>query len=408
MKKNAQFLLILAGTLIVSGVHADVFGTGPNQFTMDFQNINYAGNSADNTGYGAVAYNYRVGKFEVTIDQFAKAYASDSSISNGDEGSWLGGVGVNAPASKVTFYEAAKFANWLTSGSANSGAYMINGSGQVTGVDRAGAVSTYGMVYVVPTEDEWYKAAHFKPDATYGDYRTYSWPAPNSLGAPGVRAMYDSNTVWAVGSGVVEQNGTYDMLGNIREWTESSFAGSTNFADDRVARGGYYTYGEYDLRADNSRESLAPGVNHTFATTGFRVVAIPEPGTMSLMGISTCGLFITRRVRRRKLAGSSLMPIRRRPNACDVFEHEDKAHEYVLVDEIAENNYLSIMMDQVIEWSSAAWSWTYRHYKSVDVLFWNKMVVSHEKRVIRSKARRANFKKKVLAGFDAFLALIMK
>ncbi len=400
MNKNTQILVALAASLLVKGVNADVFGTGPNQFTMDFVNIGSAGNPADNTGYGAVSYGYRMGTFEVTVDQFAKAYASDNNISDNNEGIW--GT-PNSPASQVTFHEAAKLANWLTSGNANNGAYTISG-GLVTGVDRGAATATYGVAYVVPTENEWYKAAHYNESGPGTGYRTYTW-LPISTPLAG-SANYDNTTVWDVDQGVQDQNGTFNMTGNIREWTESSYSGSTNFLDHKVLRSGTYDSPVSKLGADNERWQVF-GLGNSTSEIGIRIAAIPEPGTMSLMGISTCGLFITRRVRRRKLAGSSLMPIRRRPNSCDVFELQAEGYEYAQ-DDADESNYLSILMDHMIDWSSVACSWTYKQYKSVDVMFWDKMVVSHEKRAIRSKARRASFKKKALAGFDGFLALIMK
>jgi hypothetical protein len=220
--------------------------------------------------------------------------------------------------------------------------------------------------------------------------------------------MYGSNTVWQVGAGLIEQNSTYDMLGNVREWTESTFSGSTNITSFHAVRGGAYNSSASDLSADNSRWSVGPSGGNTSTTIGFRVAAIPEPGTMSLMGISTCALFITRRVRRRKLAGSSLMPISRRPNSCDIFDSNRETPQYVMDGTVEENDFMSILRQQVVAWSQAVWSWSYKQYKSADAKFWDRMIVVHENRVARSKAFRASFKKKTLAAFDAFLALIMK
>jgi hypothetical protein len=42
----------------LSAAHADTFGSGANTFDIDFTTI---GNAADNTGYGDVAYTYRIG-----------------------------------------------------------------------------------------------------------------------------------------------------------------------------------------------------------------------------------------------------------------------------------------------------------------------------------------------------------
>ena len=114
--------------------------------SMTFENIGAANNGADYTGYGSVGYNYRISKYEVSIAQFAQSGAG-----NGNETNWLATVGSGAPVSSVTFHEAAKFCNWLTTGDANSGAYIITG-GLVTGVDRDAAVLAAGggSVFVSP------------------------------------------------------------------------------------------------------------------------------------------------------------------------------------------------------------------------------------------------------------------
>ena len=153
---------------MAGSTHADLFGTGTNQFNIDFVSIGHAGNVADTTGYGAVGYSYRIGKTEVSIDQFLKARAADGRIGSGDENYWNDGtrtVGGSAPASVVTWFSAAKFCNWLTTGDAYAGVYQFNGSGTMTGIDR-NYRNGFGLAYVLPSEDEWYKAAYFKPDGS--------------------------------------------------------------------------------------------------------------------------------------------------------------------------------------------------------------------------------------------------
>ncbi len=70
-------------------VHADIFGAGTNVFTMDFAAIGEAGNPAQSSanhdhsqgggdGLGAVDYGYRMGKYQVAIDQFVKANAESA------------------------------------------------------------------------------------------------------------------------------------------------------------------------------------------------------------------------------------------------------------------------------------------------------------------------------------------
>ncbi len=109
--KNAAILIsIMALTPIVQ---ADTFGTGANQFTIDFVDI--AGDSGDlgnwpaDWGYtfsGVNRGDYRIGKFEITNDQWNKFKAElgvpvTGSPSSAYDGSYF--------AFKVTFRPTASF-----------------------------------------------------------------------------------------------------------------------------------------------------------------------------------------------------------------------------------------------------------------------------------------------------------
>lgn len=385
MIKKAKVLLVTGLVLAAGSVQAETI----NGINVDFVSIGNAGNAADSTSYGAVGYNYRIGQTEVTIDQF-----SASGIGNGNEGEWSA-LGGTAPAVKISWHEAGQFCNWLTSGDANLGAYTISG-GAVSAVDRAAAISTYGTVYVLPTEDEWYKAAYYTGSG-YSLYANGTSTAPVAE----VDAIYNRASVtgpWTVGTGAVEQNGTLNMMGNIWEQLESAFDGSLDSSgEDMAYRGGDYFLGASKLVSGN-REPDSP--DSEWSNLGFRVVAIPEPGTISLMSLSTMGLFLTRRVRRRKQAGKTLFPIRREHH-CDTFEERstfDAVEEDYLTEFIqASKASLAVVRNDVRN-----------RYASLDKIFWNRMVITHEHRVERKNARTMAFKKKIIDGFDAFLALIMK
>ena len=49
---------------------ADTFGTGANQFTIDFVDI--SGDTNPASGYGIVNNDYRIGTYEITNDQWNK------------------------------------------------------------------------------------------------------------------------------------------------------------------------------------------------------------------------------------------------------------------------------------------------------------------------------------------------
>ncbi len=190
--------ILLAAALVSAAAHADLFGTGTNQFTVDFVAIGHAGNTADATGYGAVGYHYRIGKTEVSIDQFFKARAADGRIGSGFENYWNDGtrtVGNSAPASVVSWFASAMFCNWLTTGDAYTGVYQFNGSGTMTGLDRTFRNGN-GLAYVLPTEDEWYKAAYFKPNGSgYSLYASGLDSTPTWGGADGWNYFYNGTTV---------------------------------------------------------------------------------------------------------------------------------------------------------------------------------------------------------------------
>jgi len=384
MKKINKIVLVSLA-LTAGSVLADNI----NGVNMDFVNIGSAGYAADAaTGYGAVGYNYRIGTTEVTISQFQA-----SGIVDVDANYW-NALGAGAPVSKISWHEAARYANWLTSSNANNGAYTIVGD-LVTAVDRASAISTYGTVYVLPTEDEWYKAAYFT-GAGYSTYANGTGTAPVN----GVDSLYGqggfAGPAWTVGSGTVEQNGTFDMMGNLWEWTESAFDGNLDSIGETIAfRGGDYWQGASKLVSTN-RQSDDPTAE--YQVTGMRIVAIPEPGTISLMSLSTISLFLARRVRRRKLAGKSLFPIRRE-YSCDLFEEQDSRY-----DAAYEFDYLAILKQMAKDKAVDMWNRAHAFHQTTDKMFWNWMVVSQERRMMKIEA----FQKKVLDRLDAFLALIMK
>ncbi len=119
MKQGSIMLVAAMAAMVAIGAQADTFGTGTNQFIIDFVEIENAGNAADASGYGAVNHTYYIGTYEITIDQFTKARTLDSRIGDGDEGHWNDDprtVGLSGPASKASWVESARFANWLTTG----------------------------------------------------------------------------------------------------------------------------------------------------------------------------------------------------------------------------------------------------------------------------------------------------
>ena len=206
---NYKNAMVLVATMVVVGAQAESISHGGTTINMDFVDISGA-NSADTSGYGAVDYNYRIGKYEVMASQWAAVIAADSNV--GNAGSWSG----TQPTASSSWYEAARFCNWLTTGDAYTGVYQFDGGGALTGYDR-----TYrngnGVAYVLPSEDEWYKAAYY----TGSDYSLY---ANGTDTAPGLEtdANYGGTGgtyagPWDVGTGLEEQNKNHRRVNVIRE-----------------------------------------------------------------------------------------------------------------------------------------------------------------------------------------------
>lgn len=273
-KKNEKTMktrwIMMAGVIALCGMAQAAFVT-----------IGNAGNTADTTGYGAVGYTYQISATEVTIAEFMASGAG-----NGNENYWNDGgrtVGANAPASFVTLHEAMKYCNWRTSGNTNNGAYVfLDGVYQST--DRDSAIKAHGTVYALPTEDEWYKAAYY----TGNSGSLWSLYANGTGVAPGVET--DSNYggtggtypgAWVAGTGMLEQNGTYDMMGNVAEWMETASGVVRGGSSDDIAR-----FLRSSSRADNYS-----GENYN---VGFRVVAIPEPSTALLLAAGGCIAWLAR------------------------------------------------------------------------------------------------------------------
>ena len=160
---------------------------------------------------------------------------------------------------------------------------------------------------MIPSEDEWYKAAYHKNDGVTGnyfDYPTSSNIAPSDvLGNPtdpGNNATYYNNDYtigspyWRTEVGAHENSdspyGTFDQGGNVWEWNEAVLYGSY-----RGGRSGSFDDDGYFLRAAN-RYYFHHHPTYEYSPVGFRVVEIPEPAALTLLVLG--GLMSFRRRKR--------------------------------------------------------------------------------------------------------------
>lgn len=80
------------------------------------------------------------------------------------------------PVTYVSFFDAARYTNWLGTGNTETGAYTLLGGTPLPSnwetVTRNG-----GAQYWIPSEDEWCKTAYYQPAANGGDTDGY-WLYP--------------------------------------------------------------------------------------------------------------------------------------------------------------------------------------------------------------------------------------
>ncbi|WP_332835131.1 SUMF1/EgtB/PvdO family nonheme iron enzyme [Geminisphaera colitermitum] len=174
---------LLAAAMITLGAATTAFAVTPGSqlITMPTVTVGDIGNAADSTGYGSVSYEYQIGTYEVTNGQYAAFLnAVDSTGANTYNlynsymsSSSYGGITWNGtsyvvkagsdlkPVVYVSFYDAARFTNWLTSGDTENGLYVFSADGW-TITDNPDHAASSG--WAVASEDEWYKAAYYDPN----------------------------------------------------------------------------------------------------------------------------------------------------------------------------------------------------------------------------------------------------
>jgi hypothetical protein len=127
--RNGQHLWLLALVSIAGPIgeraSADIFGSGANSFEIEFVTIGQPGNPPDGgpDAAGAVPYEFRMGKYEISEQMIDKVNAlTGSRLSNSRRGP-------NKPATRITWYDAARFVNWLNTSTGNVPAYKFDDTG---------------------------------------------------------------------------------------------------------------------------------------------------------------------------------------------------------------------------------------------------------------------------------------
>lgn len=251
--------------------------------------------------FGAVSYVYSIGKYEVTMNQYVVFLNAVANVdSNGlyqpnvgthphvlgiqrditAEGYSYSVIGSGERAmTNVSWFDAARFCNWLHNGrptgvqdatTTEMGAYSLNGSS--SGVFHKNP----GAKFWIPSEDEWYKAAYYRPASAgpggpvdeYYFYPTQSDVAPGNVIGSGANqanhrpsssgkfsttqtggAIQSTNYLTDMGaySSSPSFYGTFDQGGSVWEWNDGVFDETSGF--QRGIRGGSWWGGEPRLHS---------------------------------------------------------------------------------------------------------------------------------------------------------------
>jgi hypothetical protein len=243
-------------------LRADVFQMPSGLRSLEFVEVGDPGNPPDQNGRGAVAYRFRIGKYEVTAAQWVE-FLNAKGKSEPDGGLWSNdmdksrsGEGVrceircsgeagsyvftvapeyaNRPVTCISFLDACRFCNWLHNGQGDgdveNGAYALDG---YAGTDGRRIRRNPGARFFVPGDDEWYKAAYYDPrkpgGAGYWKYPTRSDEKPGRDGdSPNAANWFAGGFLdpirffTEVGAfpRSLSPYGTLDQAGNAAEWNE--------------------------------------------------------------------------------------------------------------------------------------------------------------------------------------------
>ncbi len=313
----------------------------PPDYGFNWAVIDHPGNMAyrselfgDPHDVGRVDYVYRISKTEMSAADWAPF--ANANLRIGDpwnvavEAYWEGmlepGPGglwprTDIPAGgrlnlgSVTWYDAARYCNWLHNGRVDTreameyGAYDLRAVPANPSPDITPPTRLPGATFFIPTDDEWVKAVHFDPNR-YGSEQPGYWlypyssdspPVPGPVGVGTTNAGYypdsDSLLSFRVGAYTYATTpwGLWDASGGHSEWVEDAYAfavpmrgfeGTAWFTPDGIPR--------WDHAGDHGTEIA----NTRRFALGFRVASVPGPGSAAFAA-GVVGWIGTRTARRR-------------------------------------------------------------------------------------------------------------
>ena len=229
--------------------------------------------------------------------------------------------GTAKPATSVSWNEAARFVNWLNTSTGHQAAYKFADGSAVNdniqlwtsgeaGYDVNNKYRNSLAKYVLPSYNEWYKAAYYNPtNSTYYDFPNGCDTRPTAVTGgtgPNTAVYTQSGEASPTGPADVDQAGglsSYGVMGlggNAREWQESSFdLANSSVSSSRGSRGGSRLFAPGNL---SSRNLPNNDPSFEFYLIGFRVAMVqpvPEPSMMVIgMVFGLGGLAAKRRMKK--------------------------------------------------------------------------------------------------------------
>ena len=332
----ATVVVVLVCVFGAQAVEMDTVTVGNPGNAGEWSGASYGGWGPDRI-CGAVENVYEIGKFEVTAGQYTEflnavaatdtyelynpdmlsrdvgckirrigspgsyVYLVDPNEDGVEDADWI-----DRPVNFVSWGDIARFANWMHNGqltgaqnlsTTEDGSYFLNGA--TMDEQLLAVVREPDATWVIPSEDEWYKAAYHKNDGATGDYWDYPTgtnTVPNNgnpEGDTGNSANYDDGIDRTIGPPYhrtvvgsfglsAGPYGTFDQGGNVWEWNEGLLNGSS-----RGNRGGSFSSYIIGLYAAG-RFNFEP--TFEYYGLGFRVAHVSEPEPIP--AVSEWGLIV--------------------------------------------------------------------------------------------------------------------
>ena len=213
-------------------------------------------------------YDYYIGKFEVTFEEY-EAFCDETGRILPDDSGWGKG---SRPVMNVSWWDAIAYCNWLSNKQEIPLAYdsegnLLDGRGKIT-TDPSEVEG-----FRLPTDPEWEFAAR-GGNASEG----YTRSGGNSVDSVAWYKTNSENMTHPVGTKAPNELGIHDMSGNVWEWvsdyhTDYYSSEETNpyvssFSAYRVKRGGSWIDCPVGVSIDVRSKGL-PG--HAITNLGFRI-----------------------------------------------------------------------------------------------------------------------------------------